>query len=237
MNIGKTAFSVVFFFVASRCFAAAFDLIVPSDVQIRTQPGIVGVGTPWGWIVSTNSPLTFDDLKSMEFSLTTDNPSIVVTTTFYPAENWAPMMPGDVAGLDVAPFTTPLRALLRPGERINPLSENFWRWEIDFPEKFVGVAHLHTVAQLRGWSAVYDTTLQFDATFGTDMDPLLIVDAQRLSAVPEPQAVGLLSAAVIVIFAAGSSCHSMQAAVSQRELCTRLFCRIGTSPPERCIIN
>lgn len=183
--------------VSSYCNSAPFDLIVPSEVQIRTQPGIVGVGTPWGWIVSTSAPLTFDQLNNRAFSLTTDDPSILVTTTFNPSDSWTPMLLGDVAGLDVSPFTDLMRDHLHPSESVNPLSENFWRWQIDFPAEFVGTVNLHTIAEIDGWVTAYDTVLQFDPAFGTDTDPLVIVGAQRVSAVPEPSVSGLVLASVV----------------------------------------
>jgi hypothetical protein len=184
----------------SFCHAAPFDLIVPSDVQIRTEPGIGGVGTPWGWVVATTTPLTYDQLKSDVFSLTTDNPSVVVTTTFYPDPSWMPMQVGDVAGLENSPFTDPLRDLLRSSEVVNPLSQNFWRWEIDFPEGFVGTVNLYTTLDIDKSIAVYDTLLHFGPSFGNDADPLVIVEAQRVSAVPEPSGYFLVMASVMSIF-------------------------------------
>jgi hypothetical protein len=199
--MNRTVLCIIILFVAARvCHAVPFDLIVPSEVQVRTQPGIVGVGTPWGWIVSTIAPLTFDQLNSKAFSITTDNPSVVVTTTFNPDTSWTPMQLGDVAGLDVPPFTDPFRVLLQSAENVNPLSENFWRWQIEFPAQFVGSVNLHTVAEIDGWSATYDTILHFGATFGTDVDPLVIVEAQRVSAVPEPSAYCQILASIVSIF-------------------------------------
>ncbi|MBX3425579.1 MAG: hypothetical protein KF688_07870 [Pirellulales bacterium] len=188
--------SVVLFVAAGVCRSAPFDLIVPSEVQIRTQPGVGGAGSPWGWIVSTSAPLTFDQLDSNAFSLATDHPAVVVTTTFNPGA-WTPMQPGDVAGLDVSPFTDPLRVFLDPAESVNPLSENFWRWQIDFPAEFVGTVNLHTIADIGGWRAAYDTVLHFGPSFGSDADPLVIVEAQRVSAVPESSSCRLILASVV----------------------------------------
>lgn len=197
--IRNAACSFFLFIGVSVCQSAPFDLIVPSEVQIRTQPGIGGVGSPWGWIASTSTPLTFDQLDSNGFSLTTDHPSVVVTTTFNPG-SWTPMQPDDVAGLDVSPFTDSLRALLQPTESVNPLSENFWRWQIDFPAEFVGVVTLQTIAEIDGWFAAYDTVLHFGASFGSDANPIVIVQAQRVSAIPEPSSSGPILASVALTF-------------------------------------
>lgn len=197
--MNRNAACIIFLFVGgSVCQSAPFDMIVPSEVEIRTQPGIGGVGTPWGWIVSKSMPLTFDQLNNSDFDLTTDHPSVVVTTTFNPNTTWTPMQPGDVAGLDVPPFTDPLRALLQPTESVNPLSENFWRWQIGFPAEFVGTVTLHTVAAIDGWFAIYDTVLNIDASFGSDIDPLVVVSAHRISAIPEPSGSCLILASVFL---------------------------------------
>lgn len=188
--------AILFFGAADVCRSAPFDLIVPREVQVRTQPGISGVGTPWGWIVSTSAPLTFEQLNSNAFSLATDHPSVSIMTTFNPGTSWTPMQAGDVAGLDVSPFTDTLRAYLQPDEAINPLSENFWRWEIDFPAEFVGTVNLVTLAEIDGWFVTYDTVMHFGPSFGSEMDPLVIVEAQRVSAVPEPRSYYLILASI-----------------------------------------
>ena len=90
------------------CFAAPFDLIVPSEVVVRTQPGISGVGSPWGWVVATDTQLTYDQFQNANIALSTDSPSVTVTTDFNPPL-LEPLLPGEVSGLDVSPFTDRLR--------------------------------------------------------------------------------------------------------------------------------
>src|SRR5687768_16837245 len=113
--------------IASAAPAATFDLIVPAEVMIRSPLGISGVGSPWGWVIATDAPLTYERLNAAVFTLATDNSLITVETTFHPSSSWMPMQIGEVAGLDNVPFTQKFRELLRPGEVVNPLSSNFWR--------------------------------------------------------------------------------------------------------------
>jgi len=179
-------FCLLSLLIVSPAKAATFDLIVPADVMIRSPLGISGVGSPWGWVVATDGPLTYERLNSAVFTLVTDNPLITVETTFYPSSSWMPMQIGDVAGLDNVPFTQAFRDLLRPGEVLNPLSSNFWRWLINFPPGFVGEVNLHTIMQVDELKTEFDTRLRLDPTFGTPTDVIQIVEAQRVTAVPEP---------------------------------------------------
>jgi hypothetical protein len=180
---------------SSSCFAVPFALIVPAEVTIRTPTSISGVGTPWGWVVATDTPLTHDDFQFANISLWTDNPSVTVSAIFNPPL-LEPLLPGEVSGLDVSPFTDPLRALLQPGEVVNPFTSNNWRWDIFFPPGFVGEANLHTVLEMDGAAATFDTLLRLHPTFGTDMDPLGIERAQRVTAIPEPSTLILSIAAI-----------------------------------------
>jgi hypothetical protein len=168
------------------------DLIVPSEVKIRSMPGIGGVGTPWGWVVATEMPLSLTQLDSAVFTLSTDTPNVTVSTTFYPSSEWTPMQPGDIAGLDNVPFTSTFRELQKPGEAVNPLSSNFWRWQINFPPQFVGEVNLHSTLEVDGAAAAFDTLLRFAPSYASDTDPLEIVAAQRI-VVPEPATLSLLA--------------------------------------------
>jgi hypothetical protein len=183
---------------SNLCDAVPYDLIVPSEVVIRAPSGICGVGSPWGWVIATESPLSFGQLNGCTINLSTDDPSIIVSTTFCPWSGWAPMMPGDVAGTDVSAFTAAMHALLRPGEVVNPLSENFWRWDIAFnPYGYVpDETILHTVFEIDGAQSNFDTVLRFDPSYGAETDVLGIVAAQRVTAVPEPYSWILVLAAV-----------------------------------------
>ena len=166
--------------------AVPFDLIVPADVELRSPAGISGVGSPWGWVVATEKELSFDQLKGRVFTLSTDNPNVSVSTTFNPSTVWTPMQPGDIAGLDHVPFTSAFRELQQPDEVVNPLSSNFWRWNIRFPPEFVGEVNLHSILEIDGAFATFDTLLRLDPSFGTDTNVITIVAAQRVTAVSEP---------------------------------------------------
>jgi hypothetical protein len=178
-----TAFSILI--SAGSCLAVPFDLIVPAEVVVRTGGGISGVGTPWGWVVATDTQLTHDHFQFANIALSTDNPSVMMATIFNPPL-WEPLLPGEVSGLDVSPFTDALRTLLRPGEMVNPFTENNWRWDIFFNPGYIGEVNLHTVLEIDGMAATFDTLIRLHPTFGTDMDPLGIVRAQRVTAIPEP---------------------------------------------------
>lgn len=188
----------------SRLDAKSFDIIVPSIVEIRTDTGILGVGTPWGWIVATGETLPEAELDGASLLLSTDDPNVTITTTFNPSFSLAP---GNVAGLDVAPFTLALEQLLAPGEVVSLETSNFWRWQIDLPPALAVLAPyqtetiLHTTIEIAGQTVSFDTIIKMGPQYGTEIDPLTIVAAQRLSSVPEPSSYALAAIGMIGVLA------------------------------------
>lgn len=191
----------IIFVYANPCPAVSFDLIVPAEVHIRIIPGVGGVGTPWGWIVATETPISYEQLNSRQFTLTTNNPSVTISTTFNPSYEWTPMQPMEIAGTDVSPFTTALQALRHTGEIINPLSENFWRWDIDFFPDSLGDTILTTKLEIDGKIATFNTVFKFDSSYGSETDPLEIVSAQRVTAISEPFTVSLVIVFLFIVSA------------------------------------
>ena len=90
-------------------------------------------------------------------------------------------------------------ALLQPGEVVNPLTANNWRWQINFTPEFVGEVNLHTVLEIDGMAATFDTLLRLHPSYGTEMDPLGIVQAQRVTAIPEPDGILTLLCALSML--------------------------------------
>jgi hypothetical protein len=197
--MSRIILSLLFVLLSPMTNAAPFDVIVPSEIQVSTPPFIVGVGTPWGWIIATDKALTRADLDATTFVTTVDDQQVQFEWDFHPGDSWTPMLPGDVAGLDVTPFTDPLRSLLRPSESLNPASSNFWRWEFRFPPELTGDANLNTTMTIGGHSASFATHIAFGPDYGSPVDPLVIVAAQRVTAVPEPGTLLAMSSAVLAL--------------------------------------
>lgn len=188
----------------SRLDAKSFDIIVPSVVEIRTSTGILGVGTPWGWIVATDETLTESELDGASLLLSTDDPNVTITTTFNPSFS---LDPGAVAGLDAAPLTLAMEQLLAPGEVVSLETSNFWRWQIDLPPALAVLAPyqtetiLHTTIEIAGQTVSFDTIIKMGPQYGTEVDPLTIVAAQRLSSVPEPSTYALAAIGSVALLA------------------------------------
>ena len=190
----------------SQLDAKSFDIIVPSVVEVRTSKGISGAGSPWGWIVATDETLTQPELNGASLLLSTDDPNVTITTTFNPSFS---LNPGDVAGLDVAPFTLALEQLLAPGEAVSLETSNFWRWQINCTPALAVLAPyqtetiLHATIEIAGQTVSFDTLIKMGPQYGTEVDPLTIVEAQRLSSVPEPSSFVLAALGLIGLVAYG----------------------------------
>ena len=101
----RLAVTVFLFSVLSPCIVFAqntslFDVIVPSEIELRTSNNSIGqVSGGYGWLIAVGDTLTSEDLQGATFNGTVSESAITsVDPQFLNAGNAAPIAPGEAVG-------------------------------------------------------------------------------------------------------------------------------------------
>ncbi|MEM7413819.1 MAG: PEP-CTERM sorting domain-containing protein [Myxococcota bacterium] len=176
------AFAACTLFAAPAAEAVPYDAIVPEIVEIDTTGVPFLILTGWGWIAPTGGTLTAADFAAAQFTANFSDPNVAISFLGFPAP--LDLDVGDVGGnrLD-SPIldNTAFDPLLLPGETlINPSMP--FGLSLTLTPGYTGTGTLNASLTLDGHTATYSTEVRL-VNGGPRM---LVVDGQRVAAVPEP---------------------------------------------------
>ena len=200
--------------ISSSAYAVPFDIIVPETYHISTFTGIGGLGTAWGFLVTTTDTISQTDLQNATVTGSIDEPQVTpFVNAFLSIPQLAPLLLGEVAGErrntgGGDQDNSALETLLLSGETLKAPQEDFWDFNfINLSPSFISATLLANVlttvtgtVQIGEHQASYTTTVVFgdfgfpDVEGSTFRD---VISAQRISAtiiaIPEPSTLALFA--------------------------------------------
>jgi len=189
------ALLVVPIFTATTKVQAAFDAIVPSEVEFRTTSYYATSTGGWGLIVSTTDTLSLFDLQNAKFTATISDPLITVENqSFFNEGYFAPLSPGEAAGIIVSTNIV-YDSLLLPGESLKIHHVPFWGFHISYPEGYTATVSLDASVMIGSDFVNYST----EVNFGDFTSVFRVVSGQRLSSIPEPATLLLLGLGAVLV--------------------------------------
>ena len=183
---------------AAPAKALPYDVIVPEVVEINTFGGGISSATLWGWVVATQQTLSESVLDAAQTtSITFSDPAVAVSSsTFstgaaFPAGGLLPGQAGGRQGSTAGTGSTDNDAFfgeLQGDVRVS--TEPGWQVTFDYPgTSYVGTGILDYTLEIGGTPVSFSTEVRFLNT-GLRFD---VVEAQRVSVVPEPGTLALLA--------------------------------------------
>ena len=189
--------TIALFCVSSgRAYATPFDIIVPTEVEIRTYG--LGIYTGfWGLVVGTSDTISVADLESALFdvSFAFDGVSSI-SQDFVSESSVGPIGLGEYGGEIRTGFNTVLGDYLQPGESsVNPPDTEFFVFDSDYNTGFIGSGLLTVTLMLGADAVTYQTILNYVGAQGRA--GMSFLGAQRLSStptneIPEPATIAML---------------------------------------------
>jgi len=134
---------------------AAFDLIVPLEVNLEGGAGTSG----WGWIVATTDTLTLADLESATCTGAFSGVATVSEIDFYNETLAAPLSPGQVGGERDFLNAPAFDPLLNPGEllKIPIVGSPLYQITMYPPPGYTGMETLTASVTIGGETISYST--------------------------------------------------------------------------------
>lgn len=182
---------------AAPAAALSYDVIVPEVVEINTAGSGVSISTLWGWVVATSqtlgeSVLDAATVTSISFSdpLVTVSSNALATAAAFPAAGLLPGEAGGRLGSTAGTGSTDNNAFfgeLQGDVRVS--AEPSWQIRFDYPNSHVGTGILDYTLEMGGTPASFSTEVRL-LNSGLRF---FVVDAQRISVVPEPGTLALLA--------------------------------------------
>jgi hypothetical protein len=186
-------FTVILFSSVPNNAYAAYDIIVPTDVEIHTtNDQTLSSFAYWGWVVATDNSILVADFQNASLSSSISDPVVSVYQDFIKEQFTGDLAPGQVGGKS-AENNAVFDPFLLPGETLKTPTFGFWSITFDFPDSMGhdsgGTSSILTSSITIGGETIdYSTNVLFinDETNGK-----VITGAQRLSTnggviVPEP---------------------------------------------------
>ncbi len=170
---------------------AAFDLIVPLEVNLNGGAGTGG----WGWIVATTDTLSLADLNGAVCTGTFDGVATVSELHLISQGLWGPLLPGEVAGYSSALNSGAFTPLLNAGETLkDPTLGSYQITMFITPSGATGTEILNASVTIGSQVVHYVTRVNF-----VDADPgwQSIKLGQRLSSTPVVPAPGAVLLAAL----------------------------------------
>jgi hypothetical protein len=186
-------FTVFLFSSVPNNAYAAFDIIVPTDVEIHTtNDQTVSSFGYWGWVVATDNSISLADFLNASLPSAISDPMVSVSQDFIGEFFTAPLDPGEVGGQSAANNAV-FNPFLLPGETLNAPTFGFWSITFDFPRS-LGHDSGNTPSILTSSITIGGETIDYSTNvlfINDETNGKVITGAQRLSTnggviVPEP---------------------------------------------------